>query len=233
MIRFHYGLAGIAVAAGLCIVSASQPARATIQGDGLRLPTVSQDVIAVDDGRIVVGDNHKNIRTGTRVRTTTTRTGARTAIGKTTITIGATTTITTRTGTTTRTGIRTGTRTGPITIITGTRTGTTTPMSATGITGPITGSSSAASCSARSSAATGVGIVPYAPQPNLCWYWADPYMYSRLLGLLLLSAHAFAPVTRRALAIGRRPHLLFAFEDYSAGRAAQRRMRVKSVRFRK
>jgi len=18
--------------------------------------------------------------------------------------------------------------------------------------------------------------VPYAPQPNLCWYWADPYM---------------------------------------------------------
>lgn len=26
-------------------------------------------------------------------------------------------------------------------------------------------------------AATGVGIVPYAPQPNLCWYWADPYMY--------------------------------------------------------
>lgn len=26
-------------------------------------------------------------------------------------------------------------------------------------------------------AATGVGIVPLAPQPNLCWYWADPYMY--------------------------------------------------------
>jgi hypothetical protein len=26
-------------------------------------------------------------------------------------------------------------------------------------------------------AASGVGIVPYAPQPNLCWYWADPYMY--------------------------------------------------------
>lgn len=25
-------------------------------------------------------------------------------------------------------------------------------------------------------AATGVGIVPYAPEPNLCWYWADPYM---------------------------------------------------------
>jgi hypothetical protein len=25
-------------------------------------------------------------------------------------------------------------------------------------------------------ASTGVGIVPYAPQPNLCWYWADPYM---------------------------------------------------------
>ena len=25
-------------------------------------------------------------------------------------------------------------------------------------------------------AAAGVGIVPYAPQPNLCWYWADPYM---------------------------------------------------------
>ena len=82
-------------------------------------------------------------------------------------------------------------------------------------------------------AAAGVGIVPYAPQPNLCWYWADPYMYSRLLGLLLLSAHAFAPITRRALAMGRRPHLLFASGDYSAGRAAQRRMRVKSVRFRK
>ena len=26
-------------------------------------------------------------------------------------------------------------------------------------------------------ATTGVGVVPYAPQPNLCWYWADPYMY--------------------------------------------------------
>jgi hypothetical protein len=26
-------------------------------------------------------------------------------------------------------------------------------------------------------AATGVGIVPYSPDPNLCWYWADPYMY--------------------------------------------------------
>ena len=59
MIRFHYGLTGIAVAAGLCIVSASQPARATLHGDGLRLPTVSQEVIAVDDARIVVGDNHK------------------------------------------------------------------------------------------------------------------------------------------------------------------------------
>ena len=26
-------------------------------------------------------------------------------------------------------------------------------------------------------AATGVGIVPYAPEPYLCWYWADPFMY--------------------------------------------------------
>ncbi len=26
-------------------------------------------------------------------------------------------------------------------------------------------------------AANGVGIVPYAPDPSLCWYWADPYMY--------------------------------------------------------
>ena len=26
-------------------------------------------------------------------------------------------------------------------------------------------------------AATGVGLVPYAPEPYLCWYWADPYMY--------------------------------------------------------
>ena len=26
-------------------------------------------------------------------------------------------------------------------------------------------------------AATGVGVVPYAPEPYLCWYWADPYMY--------------------------------------------------------
>jgi hypothetical protein len=25
-------------------------------------------------------------------------------------------------------------------------------------------------------AANGVGIVPYAPEPYLCWYWADPYM---------------------------------------------------------
>ncbi len=26
-------------------------------------------------------------------------------------------------------------------------------------------------------AAAGVGVVPYSPDPNLCWYWADPYMY--------------------------------------------------------
>jgi hypothetical protein len=26
-------------------------------------------------------------------------------------------------------------------------------------------------------AATGVGVVPYSPAPELCWYWADPYMY--------------------------------------------------------
>ncbi|HEX2447676.1 MAG TPA: hypothetical protein VHK26_05765 [Methyloceanibacter sp.] len=26
-------------------------------------------------------------------------------------------------------------------------------------------------------AASGVGVVPYAPAPYLCWYWADPYMY--------------------------------------------------------
>jgi hypothetical protein len=26
-------------------------------------------------------------------------------------------------------------------------------------------------------AANGVGVVPLAPQPDLCWYWADPYMY--------------------------------------------------------
>jgi hypothetical protein len=25
--------------------------------------------------------------------------------------------------------------------------------------------------------ATAVGVVPYAPQPYLCWYWADPFMY--------------------------------------------------------
>lgn len=26
-------------------------------------------------------------------------------------------------------------------------------------------------------AATGVGVVPYSPDPELCWYWSDPYMY--------------------------------------------------------
>ena len=26
-------------------------------------------------------------------------------------------------------------------------------------------------------AAAGAGIVPYSPDPELCWYWADPYMY--------------------------------------------------------
>ncbi len=25
-------------------------------------------------------------------------------------------------------------------------------------------------------AANGIGVVPYAPEPYLCWYWADPYM---------------------------------------------------------
>ena len=77
-----------------------------------------------------------------------------TAIGKTTITIGARI-ITTRTGT----------RTGPITIIIGTRTGTTTPMSATGIAGPITASSSAASCSARSWRRPASASCPTRPSP--------------------------------------------------------------------
>ena len=54
-------------------------------------------------------------------------------------------------------------------------------------------------------AATGVGIVPYAPQPNPLLVLGRPVYVSRLLGLLLLSANAFAPVARRALAIGRRP----------------------------
>ena len=26
-------------------------------------------------------------------------------------------------------------------------------------------------------AAAGAGVVPYSPDPELCWYWADPYMY--------------------------------------------------------
>ena len=38
MIRFHYGLTGIAVDAGLSIISASPPASAPLHGDGLRLP---------------------------------------------------------------------------------------------------------------------------------------------------------------------------------------------------
>ena len=164
LIRFHYGLTGIAVAAGLCIVSASQPARATLHGDGLRLPTVSQEVIAVDDEESLSATTTRKIRTGTK-ETTTTRTGARTAIGKITMAIGKTTIKIGAKTTTTRTGRRTGTRTGPITIITGTRTGTIMPTCATGITGPITGSSSAVSCSARSSRRPAWASCPTRPNP--------------------------------------------------------------------
>jgi hypothetical protein len=99
-------------------------------------------VIAVDDGRIVVGDNHKH-KNWNKGKNNYNKDWSKTAIGKTTIIIGAR-------AITTRTGTRTGTRIGPTTIIIGTRTGTTAPMSATGIAGPITASSSAASCSARS-----------------------------------------------------------------------------------
>ena len=98
MIRFHYGLAGIAVAAGLCIVSASQPARATIK-----------------NWTNYNNNWNKNWNNHAYVRNWNHR-----------------------------------------------------PYYGQFVGGVVLGSILAA---------TGVGIVPYAPQPNLCWYWADPYMY--------------------------------------------------------
>ena len=56
MIRFHYGLVALAVAAGLGL---SAPARAVIQDeDGTRLPAAAQDTTVAADA-IVVADNHK------------------------------------------------------------------------------------------------------------------------------------------------------------------------------
>ena len=140
MIRFHYGLVAFAVAAGLGIAS-SEPFRS--RGHAGRRPRRRTKQQRTRSSSPTITRE----ATGTRARTTGTRTGGRTTIGKRTTKIGARTT-TTRTGT--RTGTRIGRSTGPITTIIGTRTGTTTPMSAIGIAGPITASSSAASCSARS-----------------------------------------------------------------------------------
>ena len=165
MICFHYGLAGIAVAAGSALSRRASRLERPFRATACASPPSPRSVIAVDDGRIVVGDNHKKNKNWNKGRTTTTRTGARTAIGKITMAIGKTTIKIGARTTTTRTGIRTGTRTGPIIIITGTRTGTIMPMCATGITGPITGSSSAASCSARSSRRPAWASCPTRPSP--------------------------------------------------------------------
>jgi hypothetical protein len=81
-------------------------------------------------------------------------------------------------------------------------------------------------------AATCVGIVPYAPEPNLCWYWADPYMYR---GYWDYCYEAQLICARQASGAGLVRRLCFSLTllDYSAGRAAQRRMRVNKLRFRK
>ena len=169
MIRFHYGLAGIAVAAGLCIVSASQPAQATIQGDGLRLPSATQDVIVVDDGRIVVGDNHKH-KDWNKGKNNYNKDWSKNGNWKNNNNNWSKNyndknwnknwnknwtnyNNNWNKNWNNRAYVRNWNRR---------------PYYGEFVGGVVLGSILAA---------TGVGIVPYAPQPNLCWYWADPYMY--------------------------------------------------------
>ena len=165
MIRFHYGLAGIAVAAGLCIVSATYPAQATIQGDGLRLPSASQDVIAVDDGRIVVGDNHKH-KNWNKGKNNYNKDWSKNGNWKNNNNNWSKNynnknwnknwtnyNNNWNKNWNNRAYVRNWNRR---------------PYYGEFVGGVVLGSILAA---------TGIGIVPYAPQPNLCWYWADPYMY--------------------------------------------------------
>jgi len=176
MIRFHYGLAGIAVAAGLSIVSASQPARATIQGDGLRLPTVSQDVIAVDDGRIVVGDNHKKNKNWNNGKNDYNKDWSKNGNWKNNNGNWKNNNKNWSKNYNNKNWNKNWNKSwtnynnnwnknwNNHAYV---RNWNNRPYYGQFVGGVVLGSILAAA---------GVGIVPYAPQPNLCWYWADPYM---------------------------------------------------------
>ena len=42
-------------------------------------------------------------------------------------------------------------------------------------------------------AANGVGVVPYAPEPYLCWYWADPQHYLADIGTIATERARLSP----------------------------------------
>jgi hypothetical protein len=182
MIRFHYGLVAFAVAAGLGLAATSEAAQATIQGDGLRVPAASQNVIAVGEGKIVVGDNYKGNKNWNKGKNNWNKDWGKNDHWKNDNDWGkydngkhknknwsknynnknwnknwpknwSNYNNNWNRNWDNRAYVRNWNRR---------------PYYGEFVGGVVLGSILAA---------TGAGIVPYAPQPNLCWYWADPYMY--------------------------------------------------------
>ena len=170
MIRYHYGL--IAVAAGLGLAFTTEPAQATIRGDGMQLTAALQDAIGVADGKIVVGDNHKykgnqNWNKGKnnwdkdwgkndnwkRNNKNWSKNYNNKNWNKNWPQHWSNYNNNWNKNWNNRAYVRGWNRR---------------PYYGEFVGGVVLGSILAA---------TGAGIVPYAPQPNLCWYWADPYMY--------------------------------------------------------
>jgi hypothetical protein len=166
MIRFHYGLVAFAVAAGLGLAATGQSAHAAIQGEeGARMPAASQDRAAA--AVIVVADNHKNYKKGDgnkgknwgknddwkKNNKNWSKNYNNKYWNKNWNKNWAHYNNNWNKNWNNRAYVRNWNRR---------------PYYGEFVGGVVLGSILAA---------TGVGIVPYAPQPNLCWYWADPYMY--------------------------------------------------------
>ena len=170
MIRFHYGFVAIAVAAGLGLACASGPARATVQGEAMGLPAAAQDLIAIGEGRIVVADKHKGNKNWNKGKNNWNKDWGKNDNWKKNNKNWSKNynnknwnknwpkhwsnyNNNWNKNWNNRAYVRNWNRR---------------PYYGEFVGGVVLGSILAA---------TGAGIVPYAPQPDLCWYWADPYMY--------------------------------------------------------
>jgi hypothetical protein len=162
MIRFHHGLVALAAVAGLAVACISESAQATIQGEGLRLPAASQDVI-------VVGDKYKGNKNWNKGKGNWDKGWGKNDNwkknnknwsknyknknwNKNWPKHWSSYNNNWNKNWNNRAYVRNWNRR---------------PYYGEFVGGVVLGSILAA---------TGAGIVPYAPQPNLCWYWADPYM---------------------------------------------------------